>query len=30
MDGVNTRTSFRIHGLDTLRAVAVALVVLHH
>lgn len=30
MDGVNTGTSFRIHGLDTLRALAVALVVLHH
>jgi peptidoglycan/LPS O-acetylase OafA/YrhL len=30
MDGVNTGTSLRIHGLDTLRALAVALVVLHH
>jgi peptidoglycan/LPS O-acetylase OafA/YrhL len=30
MDGVNTGPASRIHGLDTLRAVAVALVVLHH
>jgi peptidoglycan/LPS O-acetylase OafA/YrhL len=30
MDGVNTEGSARIHGLDTLRALAVALVVLHH
>ena len=30
MDGVNTGTSSRIHGLDTLRALAVTLVVLHH
>ena len=30
MDGVNTGTASRIHGLDTLRALAVALVVLHH
>ncbi|WP_075795982.1 acyltransferase family protein [Massilia putida] len=30
MDGVNTGNAPRIHGLDTLRALAVALVVLHH
>jgi peptidoglycan/LPS O-acetylase OafA/YrhL len=30
MEGVNTGPASRIHGLDTLRAVAVALVVLHH
>jgi peptidoglycan/LPS O-acetylase OafA/YrhL len=30
MDGVNTGTASRIHGLDTLRALAVTLVVLHH
>lgn len=30
MDGVNTETASRIHGLDTLRALAVTLVVLHH
>lgn len=30
MDGVNTGTASRIHGLDTLRALAVSLVVLHH
>jgi peptidoglycan/LPS O-acetylase OafA/YrhL len=30
MDGVNTGGAPRIHGLDTLRALAVSLVVLHH
>jgi peptidoglycan/LPS O-acetylase OafA/YrhL len=30
MDGVNTGGVARIHGLDTLRALAVSLVVLHH
>ncbi|KQV37854.1 acyltransferase [Massilia sp. Root335] len=30
MDGVNTGGPPRIHGLDTLRALAVSLVVLHH
>jgi peptidoglycan/LPS O-acetylase OafA/YrhL len=30
MDGVNTGGVARIHGLDTLRALAVTLVVLHH
>jgi peptidoglycan/LPS O-acetylase OafA/YrhL len=30
MDGVNTGRSSRIHGLDTLRVLAVAVVVLHH
>lgn len=30
MDGVNTRGAPRVHGLDTLRALAVSLVVLHH
>jgi peptidoglycan/LPS O-acetylase OafA/YrhL len=30
MDGVITGTASRIHGLDTLRALAVTLVVLHH
>jgi peptidoglycan/LPS O-acetylase OafA/YrhL len=30
MDGVNTGGTSRIHGLDTLRALAVSLVVLHH